>query len=52
MEWCLLGFAVFYTLEEIREIIYYELKYVTLFWNYVDLTIIAVNPSDILTKFI
>ncbi|XP_074025320.1 polycystin-2-like protein 1 isoform X3 [Leptinotarsa decemlineata] len=36
-------FIVFYIFEEIREILYFRLKYLARFWNYVDVFIITVE---------
>lgn len=37
------GFVVYFTVEEIYEIMYFRKDYVTVFWNYVDFGIVAVS---------
>lgn len=37
-----LGFIVFYTGEEIRELIYFKWRYFTKFWNFIDIIILIV----------
>lgn len=42
MEIIFIGFIIFYTAEEIREILYFKWRYLTKFWNYIDITIVTV----------
>lgn len=45
MEFLLYGFILFYTAEEIREVVYFRWRYFTFFWNYIDLAILIVKLS-------
>ncbi|KAF2897002.1 hypothetical protein ILUMI_09174 [Ignelater luminosus] len=40
-ELLVLGFVIYYTVEEIREIFYFRWTYMTQFWNYIDLILLV-----------
>ncbi|XP_057670918.1 polycystin-2 isoform X2 [Diorhabda carinulata] len=47
-EVCCYAFMLYYILEEIREIMYFGLRYFRRFWNYIDLSIIALLVTGLI----